>query len=77
MTIRNPTSVKVQWLPPKEFNDFEVWYEIHWKTEGMVAGVRPKGEQAVQGNGLELPKEIQTADLLTLMPGQRYIIWVI
>lgn len=40
--VLNPTTVEVQWLPPNEFNDEKVWYEVHWCTEGMVAGVRQK-----------------------------------
>jgi hypothetical protein len=72
--VLNPTTVEVQWLPPQEFNDERVWYEIHWCTEGMVAGVRQKSDEDVMNT--DSMKNIHRADLKNLMPGQTYQIWV-
>jgi len=72
--VLNPTTVEVQWLPPKEFNDEKVWYEVHWCTEGMVAGVRQKTEKDVMNT--DTFKKIHRSDVKDLLPGQTYRVWV-
>jgi hypothetical protein len=72
--VLNPTTVEVQWLPPKEFNDEKVWYEVHWCTEGMVAGVRQKTEKDIMNTYTF--KKIHRSDVKNLLPGQTYKIWV-
>lgn len=72
----DPTAVEVFWYPPKELNDQSVSYEIHWKTEGTVAGVRQSGELPV----MEQPKDYfvahKSVTIEKLIPGQLYLIWV-
>lgn len=77
VAVLDPTVVEVSWYPPKDLNDRIVWYEVHWRTEGTIAGVRQSGEQIV-------PETDRTDDIKTykrvkikkLLPGQLYLIWV-
>ncbi|KAJ9583818.1 hypothetical protein L9F63_021821, partial [Diploptera punctata] len=72
--VLNPTMVEVQWLPPQEFNDEGVWYEVHWCTEGMVAGVRQQTDKDVMNT--DFLKDVHRAALKNLLPGKTYRIWV-
>nr|CAD7570351.1 unnamed protein product [Timema californicum] len=71
--VLNPTVVEVSWLPPQEFNDETVSYQVHWRSEEMVGGERRKGEKIVSGPSF--PDAIQTASL-SLLAGQTYFILV-
>ncbi|KAJ8882585.1 hypothetical protein PR048_014396 [Dryococelus australis] len=71
--ILSPNTVEVQWLPPQELNDRAVWYQVHWRCQDVVEGVRQKGEQVAKGppdNGHH------AARLHQMLPGQTYVIWV-
>lgn len=75
--VIDPTVIEVQWFPPKELNDRTVWYEIHWRTEGTVAGVRQSGEQIVQENdGMDMFRSYKNVAIKKLVPGQLYLVWV-
>ncbi|XP_075227577.1 receptor protein-tyrosine kinase sevenless [Lycorma delicatula] len=74
VTVINPTAVRVMWEPPKQLNAESVWYEVLWRTETVVEGVRRKGEQPVLNNPSE--NNLNSVDLLKLIPGQDYLIWV-
>ncbi|KAK7868921.1 hypothetical protein R5R35_014230 [Gryllus longicercus] len=79
--VLTPTTVKVQWQPPEQFNDHAVSYELHWSTEGTVAGIRQKGEQIVGRHELysissDNEDDACSATLNKLLPGQNYSISV-
>jgi len=73
--VLTPMSAAVYWAPPKILNSASVYYEIHWRSIGLVDGVRQRGEQ--------LKKEPErTADgrfiaiLQPLLHGQEYLVYV-
>lgn len=73
VTVLNPTAIRVMWEAPKQLNPESVWYEVFWRTESVVEGVRRKGEQPVPS---DLADENNSVDLLKLIAGQDYLIWV-
>lgn len=74
-TVLTPNTVEVRWISGNASADKTIWYQVHWRTEGVVAGVRQSGEQIVEN-----PERV--GDFLTgviirkLIPGQTYLIWV-
>lgn len=79
--VLNPTMVEVKWLPPIELNGESVLYEIHWRTEGTIHGVRQKGEQTVfrdkdSSNSLNNIPKYKVTTLSKLSPNQGYKLWV-
>lgn len=77
-TVLNPTLIQVKWLPPTEFNDHAVSYEVHWKTEGIVSGMRQSGEFVVGiVDDLETPQNTsRSVQVRKLIPGRLYQVWV-
>lgn len=74
--VLDPTSAEVSWYPPEELNDQSVSYEVRWKTEGTVAGVRQSGEQPVPELPEFYPKDYKSVVIKKLVPGQSYLFWV-
>lgn len=73
--------VEVKWLPPEELNGESVLYEIHWRTEGTINGVRQKGEQVVfrdkeSLNSLNKIPKYKVKILSKLSQNQTYLLWV-
>lgn len=77
-TCLTPTLIEVAWLPPTEFNDQGVAYEVHWKTEGIISGMRQSGELVAGIMDLWGTPKNQTRKIQVrkLMPGQLYQVWV-
>ncbi|XP_015109279.1 proto-oncogene tyrosine-protein kinase ROS [Diachasma alloeum] len=69
-----PTLAAVYWLPPRILNAAAVRYEIHWKSDKLVNGVRQKGEQVVKNAGFSAGRYSTT--LQPLVPGQDYVVTV-
>lgn len=75
--VLNPTSVRVLWCPPLQLNAEHISYEVFWKREGIVEGVRHQRGQAVVKDSPSLHNSnVKWIDLQKLMPGQEYIVWV-
>ncbi|XP_015176489.1 PREDICTED: proto-oncogene tyrosine-protein kinase ROS isoform X2 [Polistes dominula] len=73
--VLTPTLAAVYWMPPKIFNSPAVSYEIHWKSDGLINGVRQKGEQLVKDTE-RINNDKLMAMLQPLLPGQVYFISV-
>ncbi|XP_043492014.1 proto-oncogene tyrosine-protein kinase ROS isoform X2 [Polistes fuscatus] len=73
--VLTPTLAAVYWMPPKIFNSPAVSYEIHWRSDGLINGVRQKGEQLVKDTE-RIKNDKLMAMLQPLLPGQVYFISV-
>ncbi|XP_014608086.1 PREDICTED: proto-oncogene tyrosine-protein kinase ROS isoform X1 [Polistes canadensis] len=73
--VLTPTLAAVYWMPPKIFNSPAVSYEIHWRSDGLINGVRQKGEQLVKDTE-RIKNNKLMAMLQPLLPGQVYFISV-
>lgn len=73
--VLTPTLAAVYWMPPKIFNSPAVNYEIHWKSDSLINGVRQKGEQLVKDTE-QVKNGKFIAMLQPLLPGQIYFISV-
>ncbi|KAI4491041.1 hypothetical protein M0802_010458 [Mischocyttarus mexicanus] len=71
--VLTPTLAAVYWMPPKIFNSPAVSYEIHWRSDGLINGVRQKGEQLVKDTE-RIKNGKLMAILQPLLPGQVYFI---
>ncbi|KAK0161869.1 hypothetical protein PV327_008274 [Microctonus hyperodae] len=70
-----PTLAAVYWLPPKVLNAAAVRYEIHWRSQRLVNGERPKGEKLIKN--VERTIDGRYSELLKpLLPGQDYLVYV-
>ena len=75
--ILNPTSVRVLWCPPLQLNSEHISYEVFWKREGIVEGLRHQRGQALLKDSPTLQNSnVKWIDLQKLMPGQEYVVWV-
>jgi len=76
--VITPNFIQVHWQPPLEFNDQAVWYEVHWKTEGFVSGMRQSGEFVVGISDTldNIENSTKIAQVHKLIPGQLYQVWV-
>lgn len=72
--VLTPSVVKVSWSPPQEFNGATVHYEIYWKTEGTLSGVRQKEQPVVEQ--FSETKQFFTTLLNKLSPNETYTVWV-
>ncbi|KAK6636659.1 hypothetical protein RUM43_010321 [Polyplax serrata] len=74
-TVLTPNTVEVRWISGNASADKTIWYQVHWRTEGVVAGVRQSGEQIVENP--ERAGDFLTGVIIRkLIPGQTYLIWV-
>ncbi|KAL2717170.1 proto-oncogene tyrosine-protein kinase ROS isoform X4 [Vespula squamosa] len=73
--VLTPTLAAVYWMPPKIFNSPAVSYEIHWRSDSLINGVRQKGEQLVKDTE-QIKNGKFIAMLQPLLPGQVYFISV-
>ncbi|XP_046814673.1 proto-oncogene tyrosine-protein kinase ROS isoform X2 [Vespa crabro] len=73
--VLTPTLAAVYWMPPKIFNSPAVSYEIHWRSDSLINGVRQKGEQLVKDTE-QIKNGKFVAMLQPLLPGQVYFISV-
>ncbi|KAK2578971.1 hypothetical protein KPH14_011171 [Odynerus spinipes] len=73
--VLTPTLAAVYWMPPKIFNSAAVSYEIHWRSDRLINGVRQKGEQLVKDTE-HTDNGKFVATLQPLLPGQVYLIYV-
>lgn len=68
--------VRVTWSPPREFNGATVHYEIYWKTERILSGVRQKERPVVEEQFSPNSTQYLTTILNKLSPNETYKIWV-
>lgn len=74
--VLTPNVVEVNWLlSPNKSIDKTVSYQVHWRTEGIVAGVRQSGEQIVEKTD-RFNNSSFSIIIKKLIPGQTYLIWV-
>lgn len=73
--VLNPNSVAVNWVSTNNSIDKTISYQVHWRTEGMVAGVRQSGEQIVEKADPDGSSQFSVV-VRKLIPGQTYLIWV-
>lgn len=70
-----PTLAAVYWMPPKILNSAAVNYEVHWRSVGLVNGMRQKGEQLIKDPERTTSGSFYTT-LQPLLPGQEYLVYV-
>ncbi|XP_076244805.1 receptor protein-tyrosine kinase sevenless isoform X2 [Calliopsis andreniformis] len=70
-----PTLAVVYWMPPKILNAAAVRYEVHWRLDTLINGVRQKGEQWIKGTERTGDGRFYTL-LEPWLPGQEYLVFV-
>ncbi|KAG7201761.1 hypothetical protein KM043_004482 [Ampulex compressa] len=70
-----PTLAVVYWMPPRILNAAAVSYEVHWRSDKDVNGVRQKGEQLIKDTERTGDGRFFTT-LQPLLPGQEYLVSV-
>lgn len=74
--VLTPVLAAVYWSPPETLNSATVHYEIHWRSIGMMNGVRQKGEQLIKMEPERTADRRFFTTLQPLLPGQDYLVYV-
>jgi hypothetical protein len=70
--VLSPHSLQVSWCPPKVINSQTISYEVLWRSDSSLEGVRHNGEKSLSQDD----SNITSVVLDKLISGQEYVVWV-